>query len=227
MTAIPEFFRFSRALLRGDHLAAAPGDPARPDRSPGMLVGVVIVFGFLYGGVMGTYDGRALQMLYSAIKVPLLLLVTFGLSLPSFFIFNTLLGLRDDFARVFRALLATQGGLTIILASLAPITEFSYLSGLSYRVAILFNGLMFGIASVSAQWILRREYRPLIAANPRHRTMLKVWIFIFTFVGIQMGWVLRPFIGDPANKVQFFRPDSLGNAYVVVLEMIWNVLTIR
>ncbi len=40
-----------------------------------------------------------------------------------------------------------------------------------------------------------------------------------------MGWVLRPFIGNPRAPVQFFREDSWSNAYVVVLEMIWKVTT--
>ena len=39
-----------------------------------------------YGGVMGTYSGvaaRALQVVYSAVKVPLLLTATFLLSYPA------------------------------------------------------------------------------------------------------------------------------------------------
>ena len=68
--------------------------------------------------------------------------------------------MRDDFARVVAALLATQAGLTVILASLAPFTAFWYVSGSDYQPAILFNGLMFAVASLSAQWLLRREYRP-------------------------------------------------------------------
>jgi hypothetical protein len=31
-------------------------------------------------------------------------------------------------------------------------------------------------------------------------------------VGIQMGWVLRPFIGNPLATVQFVREDSWSNA---------------
>ena len=54
--------------------------------------------------------------------------------------------------------------------------------------------------------------------------MLRTWIFVYVFVGIQMGWVLRPFIGNPRAPVQFFREDSWSNAYVVVGEMIWKVI---
>jgi hypothetical protein len=83
---------------------------------------------------------------------------------------------------------------------------------------------MFAIASVSAQWILRDYYQPLIRRNPLHRWMLRAWLVVYAFVGIQMGWILRPFIGDPASPVQFFRQDSWGNAYMVVGRMLWRAL---
>jgi hypothetical protein len=213
--------RHAESVLRGQRRGAGTSAP-----SLRLLLGLIVSFGLGYGAVMGTFGGvsgeRAWQVVYSAAKVPLLLLATFVLSLPSFFVLNTILGLRDDFPQVLRALTATQAGLTIILASLAPLTVLWYLSSTDYHAAILFNGLMFGVASVSAQWLLRRDYRPLILRVPRHRWMLRLWLVIYAFVGIQMGWILRPFIGDPVARVQFFRQESWGNAYVVVLRMIWD-----
>lgn len=183
----------------------------------------IVIFGLLYGAAMGTFSGfwgdRAIQMIYSAVKVPLLLLVTFFVALPSFFVLNTLLGLRDDFAYAVRALMATQAGLTIILCSLCPLTLLWYRSSENYNAAILFNALMFAVASIAAQWLLRRYYRPLIARSARHRTMLRAWLVIYAFVGIQMGWVLRPFIGHPEGPVQFFRYKAWGNAYVEVIQI--------
>ena len=99
---------------------------------------------------------------------------------------------------------------------------FWYASSTDYHTAILFNGLMFGIASFGAQVILRRSYVPLIAGNPRHRVLLRVWLIFYVFVGIQMGWVLRPFVGDPANPVEFFRAEAWDNAYVIVAKMFWE-----
>ena len=49
--------------------------------------------------------------------------------------------------------------------------------------------------------------------------MLRAWLVIYVFVGIQMGWVLRPFVGNPVAPVQFFREGSWSNAYEVVLQM--------
>ncbi len=223
------FRRVDHLLRSGSH--AAPAADRDDSLRIAHFLSLIVGFGMFYGGVMGTYGGlqdqRAWQVVYSSVKVPLLLLATFLLSLPSFFVLNTVLGLRNDFGRVTASLLATQAGLTIILASLAPVTAFWYVSGSAYQQAILFNGLMFGLASVSAQWLLRREYQPLIRRHRAHRWMLRTWIFIYVFVGIQMGWVLRPFIGNPGAPVQFFREDSWSNAYVVVAEMIWRVLSSR
>jgi hypothetical protein len=220
----------SRALLAVVRLVESS---LRPETRPGRgslagLSATVLLFGLTYGAVMGTFGGvagpGAWQLVYSAVKVPLLLLVTFALSVPSFFVLNTLVGLRADFAAALRALAAAQAGLTVILASFAPFTLLWYASSADYPVAILFNAAMFGVASVSAQIVLRRGYRPLAARSPKHRGLLRVWLIIYAFVGIQMGWLLRPFIGAPGQPVQFFRSGSWENAYVVVARMVWNAL---
>jgi len=54
--------------------------------------------------------------------------------------------------------------------------------------------------------------------------MLRAWLVIYVFVGIQMGWVFRPFIGDPSAPVQFFRKGSWSNAYEFVFQLIWDVV---
>jgi hypothetical protein len=191
----------------------------------------VLFFGSAYGAIMGTFGGvageRLWQVVYSAVKVPMLLLVTFFIGLPSFFVFNTLCGLRDDFRQALRALWATQAVLTIILASLAPYTLLWYASSSDYETAVLFNGLMFAVASLAAQWLLRRRYRPLVARNRRHRFLLRVWLVLYVFIGVQMAWVLRPFVGNPQQPTEFLREEAWDNAYVIVFRTLCHVLGLR
>ena len=214
-------------LLRGDVMAPELGEPSSRFRLRQLLL-LIVMFGLLYGAVMGSYGGvfgdRWKQVIYSAVKVPFLLLGTILLSLPSFFVISTLLGLREDFAQSLRVLVATQAALTIILASFAPFTAVWYLSFSDYQAAVLFNALMFGISSIAAQVLLRRFYAPLIARNPRHRLLVRAWLIVYAFVGIQMGWLLRPFIGDPLSPTRFFRAHMWGNAYEVVLRMVWSLM---
>ena len=223
-------------LLRGRLVPAPAPAPApglgvaerRPIGLPHMLT-FIVLFGLAYGAVMGTFAGvsgeRLLQVVYSAVKVPLLLLVTFVLSLPNFYVLNTLFGVGADFGQALRALLATQAALTVILAAFAPFTALWYASSSDYRMAILFNALMFGLASVGAQVLLRRLYRPLIERDARHRVLLRIWLVVYAFVGVQLGWLLRPFVGDPRMPTRFLREGMWDNAYVVVARMIWEVIT--
>jgi hypothetical protein len=187
------------------------------------LLALIVAFGLIYGAMMGLFYGpgqspRLLQPVYSAVKVPMLLMLTFALALPSFYVLNMLMGLAGDFREALRALLATQAGLTIVLASLAPFTLMYYATTTNYDAVKLFNALMFTIASFAGQRLLRRFYAPLIARDARHRRMVRLWIVLYAFVGIQMGWVLRPFIGDPRTPTTFFREGAWGNAYVEVWE---------
>jgi hypothetical protein len=211
------------AFLRGGGLFA----PARATERPWWWLPVmIIVFSSLYGAVMGTYNvgsaERLLQVAYSALKVPLLLLVTSLLCLPAFFVLNTVLGLRDDFREALQAILAGQAGLSVALASLSPVVRFWYFSNTGYAAAQLFNAFLFAIATIAGHLVMRRYYGALFARRPAHRVSLYGWVILYAFVGIQMGWTLRPFIGIPAKSVTFFRDEPFSNAYVFVAGLVFG-----
>lgn len=180
--------------------------------------------GFLYGIVMGSFGewdaNRFWYALFAGIKVPLLFWVTFSLCVPVFFVLHALSGLHADFPQSMRALLAAQAVLTLILLAMAPLTVVWYLSSDDYPWAILFNGLMFALASIAAQVYLRRLYVPLFQKHARHRTLLTIWLGLYLFVAIQFAWVLRPFVGAPNTAAEFFRGESWGNAYVALFHLL-------
>jgi hypothetical protein len=207
-------------FLRGDGLFSVRQSASRP---AWWLPLMVVTFSPIYGAFMGSYElaspERLLTVLFSAVKVPLLLFATTALCLPGFFVLNTVLGLRDDFREALQAIHAGQAGLSITLASLAPLTRFWYFSCGSYRAALLFNAAMFTVATLAGQLIMLRYYRPLIRRHRHHRLMLMTWVGLYAFVGMQMGWMLRPFIGDPRLPVAFFRQEPFSNAYVVIARL--------
>jgi hypothetical protein len=143
---------------------------------------VVAVAGPLYGALMGSFAltsaERLLMVLYAALKMPLLIFATTAVCLPGFFVLNTVLGLRADFARAMRAILGSQAALTVALASLGPLTRFFYFCGASHRGALLFNAAMFTVATAVAQLIVIRRYRDPHqrskhrSPSPRHALVL-------------------------------------------------------
>ncbi len=187
---------------------------------------MILAIAPVYGAVMGSYHldstERLWQSVYSAAKMPLLLFTTSVLCLPGFFVLNTLFGLRDDLRESLQAILAGQAGMSIALTSLAPLTGFWYFSTLNYRAALLFNAGAFAVATIAGHVVMLRYYRALILRHRHHRIMLYTWILLYAFVGIQMGWTLRPFVGHPGLRVSFFRAEPFSNAYVRVAELIFG-----
>jgi len=47
-------------------------------------------------------------------------------------------------------------------------------------------------------------------------TIFKVWIIILAFVGIQLSWNLRPFLGDRNEDFKLFRKYE-GNFYTAIV----------
>ena len=69
---------------------------------------------------------------------------------------------------------------------------------------------------------LARHYQPLIRRRPRHRHALALWFVLYLFVGVKVGWVLRPFVGDPALPTTFLREGRWQeNPYA---NLIWTVV---
>lgn len=173
----------------------------------------------LSGLALGASSGEPWLAVYAAIKVPLLLALTALFCLPSFYVGNTLLGLRDDFAAACRGLLATQATLGVALGALAPVLVFQSLSVLDPYALTLCDAIVFGLATWAAQQMLARHYRPLVARAPRHRVALRGWLVLYAFTGVQLAWVLRPFRGTEGFAVQFLRPEAFQqNAYLVLLD---------
>jgi hypothetical protein len=187
------------------------------------LAVAVAVAGAIYGAFMGSYACDSLErlkmVLFASIKVPLLIFGTTGVCLPAFFVLNSVAGLREAFPRALRAVFAGQAASTLALASLAPVVGLFYRCGIEHRWALIVNSLLFALATFAGQSVLTLHYRSLIQAEPRHRPMLRLWVGLYAFVGMQMGWMLRPFVGVPGMPVTFFRDEPFSNAYVAIARL--------
>ena len=210
-------------LLRGQG-DCAPGSA----RTPWLrLAGIALACGGAYGLVLGGFSLRPLQCLFSALKVPLLLGCSAALCLPPLCALNLSLGLGRDLGRVLRAGASGLAALAVCLAALAPFSALTYLSSANYRLAIVVNGLLFALATLGGQSVVNRHYAALVSADPRHRLARRSVGLLFAFVGIQMSWILRPFVGAPGLDPQFVRPALWDNAYVIVARTTWELFSGR
>ena len=177
-----------------------------------------------YGAAMGSWHGGRLAF-YAAVKLPMLLIMTWALVFPFGWMIN----------RVAGASLRTQD---LAVASVHPILGASLALLALVPVNLLFtrsfplpdpsqpqnhNALyVIHVVAVAACGCL--------ATGSLRRLLIKDlggtgawlhlgWLMIFALVAGEMGWALRPFIGNPYESVTFLRNDAFdGNVY----EFIWT-----
>ena len=179
-----------------------------------------------YGAIIGAYHSW-MQALSSAVKLPALYLITLLICLPTLYFANIIFGDKRTFAQYFALVLTAVSVTSVLLFSFAPITLFFMLSTGNYQFLILLNVIIFaatgliGISSLSkaAKVILEQDGEN---SNTR-RKILRGWLFLYAFVGSQLGWTLRPFFGTPTSPFTLFR-EREGNFYLSIIQSLAHLL---
>lgn len=182
-----------------------------------------LLFSAIYGFCLGFF-ALNWQILSAAVKVPLLIVGTTAICLPALFTFNVLLGSKLNIRQTLAVLLVSNYLLSLVLVSLAPILLFFIISTPDKSFIFLLNLIAFvisGIFGVSLLWKGMRylTFRSGIPYNPQ---IIQVWSVIYMFVGTQLSWLLRPYIGNK-GEFAFFR-EIEGNFYIAVYKVIVNIL---
>jgi hypothetical protein len=184
-----------------------------------------IIYLALYGIVMGVSNSWQ-QAVLSAIKLPVLFLVTLLICLPTLYFFNLLYGSQLTFAQTAALMMAAVTVTAALTLAFASITLFFWLTVPDYEFFVLLN---VGVLAITAWWglsFLRQGVRHVQQGAPgRTGRILAVWIAIYAFVGTQMGWALRPFFGAPGAPFEIIRRMQ-GTFYTGVFYIVRKFLGI-
>ena len=210
---------------------------------------MAVVLGAVYGLSMGLYAVVSrtppvpAQLAASAVKVPALFLLTLAVTFPSLYVFSALVGSRLGPAAVLRVVVSAITVNLAVLASFAPITAFFTLTTTSYPFMKLLSVFFLAASGVVGLAFLLNLLRriegaaPAEAAQPNGdtaaaepgdggpvaRNLFKVWLVVYALVGVQMAWLLRPFIGSPDLPFAWFRQRG-GNVFLDLMGTIGEFL---
>jgi hypothetical protein len=190
-----------------------------------MLVSSVI-FLALYGAVLGSTHSLW-QALSSAAKVPILFIATLVVCSPTLYFFNVLFGSNQSLTQNVALILTAITVTAVLLLSFTPIILFFLLTTSGYQFFKLLN---VGICAASG-WmgvLFLSQGMKIVAAGGKEgasarANVVRLWILLYAFVGSQMAWTLRPFIGAPSMKFELFRQLG-GNFYSNLFASIGELL---
>ncbi len=188
------------------------------------------IFFALYGAIIGASHSWA-QALSGAIKLPVFYLITLTICFPTLFFFNVLFGSKSSILQHFVVLLTSVSVISVLLFSLAPVTLFFLITTPdSYQFFKLLNVFIFGITGIFGVKFLYEGMQLLSqqdeVGKKTRTTILRSWLLLYAFVGMQLGWFLRPFFGAPGSKFELFRAVK-GNFYLDIVAAISEILGLR
>jgi hypothetical protein len=180
---------------------------------------IICLFGFLYGIVMGSYHSF-LQALIAGVKLMVFFIATLLICFPSFYIIQQVLGSQMSFRQVTLVILSGFVLASSIALSFAPIIVFFLLTGDNYHFLQLLHVAIFIFSGIFGMKLMIDALKYACEKKSIYPktgvTVFRVWIIILAFVGIQLAWNLRPFLGDRNEKFQLFRKYE-GNFYTAVV----------
>jgi len=185
-----------------------------------------ITFLALYGAVLGSTHSLW-QALSSAVKMPILFLATLVICSPTLYFFNVLFGSNQSLTQNVALILTAITVTAVLLLSFTPIVLFFLLTTSGYQFFKLLNVGICAISGWMGVLFLSQGMSIVSAAGKEgasaRRNVVRLWILLYGFVGSQMAWTLRPFIGAPSMKFELFRQLG-GNFYANILASLGELL---
>jgi hypothetical protein len=190
-----------------------------------MVMGSVLFA--VYGAIVGSFSGWP-QAISSAVKLPILYLLTLLICFPTLYFFNVLFGSRKSLVQHFGILISAVAAIGVLLFSFAPITLFFLVTTQNYSFFLLLNVAIMALTGIVGVKFLYDGMQMMSEQDDRdgyanRKRLLQAWLGLYAFVGSQLGWTLRPFFGAPGEPFQLFRQLE-GNFYQSVFQAIANVL---
>lgn len=216
---------------------------------PGFLT-ITLLAMMIVSGILGTYSS-GWQVVFVAVKLPLLLLLTLAVCHASFWSWGLYFRTKLQSSQVAALTLAAVSTTSLLLLGASPILWLAIGEGttaltklslkqqeLHYHRAILALVLTFGLAGFAGLRVLYKGLMAMLSNTAKQvaqgvrggvmgaRMMAGVWLGLYSIVGLQMSWLLRPYLFHPwanGRPLTFVRGMD-GNVFEAVFKTMLNLM---
>jgi hypothetical protein len=174
------------------------------------MIATIAVAMAIVGAALGSYRG-GVQIAYAAIKLPVVLLGTAALSAPALSAIGAALGRPSRLAADLALVMAALAFGSLLLAACTPLILLARAVELDYHRMILATVAMFAVAGGAALHLIWRGVALEAAAG--WRTAVAGMCVVFSLVGGQLAWALRPYLLRPRAPEPMFVREVEGSLF--------------
>jgi hypothetical protein len=180
----------------------------------------ILLFSFIYGVVMGSYNGL-LQSAVTGIKIPCLIFLSLIICFPALFVIQYMIGSTLTIYQMANIILSGFFVFSTIALSFAPIVIFFMITSDNYSFLKLLHVAIFTFSGIFAVKTIigglsysceKKNIYPKLGMK-----IFKIWVIILAFVSSQLAWNLRPFVGSRNLPFELLR-ERESNFYVAVMQ---------
>lgn len=234
MTRTASHQREFGTLLSGEPVALAEWTGRVQSHRLALHLMAIVAGTGLYGAAMGWWRSP-MQGLFVGIKFPLIiLLTTLGNALLNAML-APLLGLNISLRQSLLAVLMSFAITGAILGGFSPLMAFvvwnappmtpDVKSTTAYAMVKLLHVVVIAFAGIAGNARLLQLLNQLAGNRSVARRVLVAWLAVNLFLGSQLTWIARPFIGAPQLPVVFLREGALhGNFYENVFHTLGDLI---
>ncbi len=210
-------------LLRGNATAGRMAIESSDARRWLLYLAVIGGGAGLFGAAVGSWRDP-MQALYTALKLPLILLMTsLGNGLLNAML-APLLGINLTLRQSLLAVLMSFTIAAAILGAFSPLLYFliwntpPLMTGAStntsaHSLVLLCETAIVAFAGIAANVRLLQLLRELSGSANAAQKVLFAWLAGNLLLGSQLAWIMRPFVGSPGLPVQFLRDHPFEGSF--------------
>lgn len=156
-----------------------------------------------FGAALGVYRGGG-QILYAAIKMPLVILATTAVCAPLYTALKAALRQRASLVEDFALLLSALALACVVTASLIPVLLLAIFQQVDYHQLVLLVVALCGVGGASGFMLFLGGLQRQVERGGRF--VYLTFLVVLGLVSMQLSWVMRPYLVRPqSDEVPFVR----------------------
>lgn len=156
---------------------------------------LVAIGGAAFGAAVGSFRGWG-QAGISALKLPIVTLLTLAIAGPALHAIAGAFGRRDDLRASVTLLLAAGARSALVSLAFAPVLALVIDFGTGYATVRILALVAYALSGASGLSLLVTALGP----DAGRRPALALFAAVFLAVGAQSAWLARPYLGDPRDE---------------------------